>query len=90
MVISDDILEAAHLSEAEVRLEIALALFAQDRLSLSQAARLANLSQSDFQSHLPARKIPVSLTALFSETALAADWNRPEEDEAWSHLHPDS
>jgi hypothetical protein len=27
-------------------------------------------------------------TALFSEAALAADWNRPEEDAAWSHLQP--
>ena len=25
-------------------------------------------------------------TALLSEAALGADWNRPEEDEAWSHL----
>lgn len=25
-------------------------------------------------------------TALMSEAALGADWNRPEEDEAWSHL----
>lgn len=25
-------------------------------------------------------------TALLSEEALAKDWNRPEEDEAWSHL----
>jgi hypothetical protein len=24
--------------------------------------------------------------ALLSEAALAADWNRPEEDAAWSHL----
>jgi len=24
--------------------------------------------------------------ALLSEAALAEDWNRPEEDEAWSHL----
>ena len=28
----------------------------------------------------------VSEEALLSETALAEDWNRPEEDEAWSHL----
>ena len=28
----------------------------------------------------------VSETALLSEQALARDWNRPEEDEAWSHL----
>jgi hypothetical protein len=25
-------------------------------------------------------------TSLLSEAALAEDWNRPEEDEAWSHL----
>jgi hypothetical protein len=25
-------------------------------------------------------------TALLSEPALSEDWNRPEEDEAWSHL----
>ncbi len=25
-------------------------------------------------------------TALLSEPALAVDWNRPEEDAAWSHL----
>jgi hypothetical protein len=28
----------------------------------------------------------LSETALLSEPALAEDWNRPEEDEAWSHL----
>jgi len=27
-------------------------------------------------------------TALLSEAALAVDWNRAEEDEAWSHLQP--
>lgn len=31
------------------------------------------------QSHIPE-------TALLSEQALGEDWNRPEEDEAWSHL----
>jgi hypothetical protein len=27
-------------------------------------------------------------TALLSEAALAEDWNRPEEDAAWSYLQP--
>jgi len=27
--------------------------------------------------------------ALLSEQALAEDWNRPEEDTAWSHLQPE-
>ena len=30
--------------------------------------------------------IRVPETALLSEPALAKDWNRPEEDTAWSHL----
>lgn len=30
--------------------------------------------------------LTVSETALLSEAALAEDWNRPEEDEAWTHL----
>jgi hypothetical protein len=30
----------------------------------------------------------VSETALLSEQALAEDWSRPEEEEAWSHLQP--
>lgn len=34
----------------------------------------------------PASKAPI--TALLSERSLAEDWNRPEEDEAWSHLQP--
>ena len=28
-------------------------------------------------------------TALLSEEALARDWLRPEEDEAWAHLQQD-
>jgi hypothetical protein len=35
------------------------------------------------ESELPAN---MSETALLSEAALAEDWNRPEEDVAWSHL----
>jgi predicted HTH domain antitoxin len=58
-VISHDILESAHLSEAEMLLEIALTLFAQERMTLGQAAKLADLPQLDFQKVLAARKIPV-------------------------------
>ena len=32
----------------------------------------------------PLAGVPES--ALLSEAALAQDWSRPEEDEAWSHL----
>ena len=33
--------------------------------------------------------IQASEAALLSEAALAEDWNRLEEDEAWSHLQQD-
>ena len=33
--------------------------------------------------------VPVAESALLSEAALAVDWNRPEEDEAWAHLQLD-
>jgi hypothetical protein len=32
------------------------------------------------------RVLPVDDVTLLSEAALAEDWNRPEEDAAWSHL----
>jgi len=32
--------------------------------------------------------VPAHETALLSEAALAEDWNRSEEDAAWSHLQP--
>jgi len=28
--------------------------------------------------------------ALLAEAALAADWSRPEEEAAWSHLQPET
>ncbi len=32
--------------------------------------------------------LDVAETALLSGASLAEDWDRPEEDEAWSHLQP--
>jgi hypothetical protein len=32
---------------------------------------------------------PAHDAAILGERALAQDWNRPEEDAAWSHLQPD-
>ena len=37
-----------------------------------------------------AETVKVSETAALSEPALADDWNRPEEDEAWSYLQPEA
>lgn len=36
-----------------------------------------------------AKIFTVSETTLLAESALAKDWNRPEDDAAWAHLHTD-
>jgi predicted HTH domain antitoxin len=59
VTISDEVLMAAHLSEPELKRELALALFQQDRLTLAQASRLAEMSQLGFQSLLADRQITV-------------------------------
>lgn len=57
--ISDEELAVAHLSAEELRREIAILLFAQDRLTLGQASAFAGVSQLDFQRLLAARRIPI-------------------------------
>ena len=57
--ISDEVLTAAHISEPELRQELALTLFQQERLTLAQASRLAEMTQLAFQSLLAERRIPI-------------------------------
>ncbi len=53
------------------------AVFLREAISLSTPHRaLVTILEED----------SISETALLSEAALAEDWNRPEEDAAWSHL----
>ena len=59
VLISDDILRSAHVSENELRREIAVMLFSSNRLTLGQASELCGLSQFEFQNILGERKIPI-------------------------------
>ncbi|MBK8432959.1 MAG: UPF0175 family protein [Chloroflexi bacterium] len=59
LMIADEFLEAAHLSAAEMYQEIAVLLFQQERLTLAQAARLAQLPHWQFQAVLASRRIPI-------------------------------
>ena len=59
VTISDEVLTAAHLSEPEVKRELALALFQKERLTLAQASRLAEMGQLAFQAVLAERQIPI-------------------------------
>jgi predicted HTH domain antitoxin len=52
-------LAAAHLSKPELKQELALALFQQERLTLAQASRIAEMTQLAFQALLAERQIPI-------------------------------
>ena len=59
VTISDEVLTAAHISESELKQELALTLFQRERLTLAQASRLAEMSQLAFQALLAERQIPI-------------------------------
>jgi predicted HTH domain antitoxin len=59
VTISDEVLTAAHISELQLKQELALTLFQQERLTLAQASRLAEMSQLAFQALLAERQIPI-------------------------------
>jgi len=58
LVISDDLVRASHLSEEEIKMELAVLLFQKNKLTLGQASKLANMGQFEFQHILASRKIP--------------------------------
>lgn len=60
IVIDDDLLHAARMSEPEIKLELASLLYQRERLTLGQAARLAGLSQARMRLALAARGIAPS------------------------------
>ncbi len=69
LILEDDLVSAARLTEGQARLTLALSLFAEDRLTLAQAARLSGLNRLAFQGELAARQIPQH----YSEEELASD-----------------
>lgn len=63
VLISDDILQAAQISETELKQEIAILLFQKSKLGLTQAQELAETPMVDFQRELVNRGIPVLINA---------------------------
>ena len=59
VVISDDILQAAGMSEAELKLEIAIMLFQKYKISIGKARHLAGMHLIEFQQELAKREICV-------------------------------
>lgn len=60
VVIPDDILTAAGMSEAELKLEIAIMLYRQRKISAGKARRLAGMNLIEFQQELASRGICVN------------------------------
>src|SRR5579885_1165807 len=56
VTLPEELVRAAHLSEGELKVELAIVLFQQDRVTLGQAAQLAQVSQLEFQRTLATRR----------------------------------
>ena len=59
VIVPDEILATTGLSDSEMRQEIAIMLFAQEKLTLAQASRFAGVDRMTFQRLLANRKIPL-------------------------------
>ncbi|NET62382.1 MAG: UPF0175 family protein [Symploca sp. SIO2E6] len=57
VVIPDDVLISARMSEAQLKLEIAIMLFQQDRISIGKARHLAGMNLLEFQREISERGI---------------------------------
>lgn len=57
VLIDDSLLEAASISEQELKVELALMLYAQQRLSFGQARKLADMGYYEFEKLLFDRHI---------------------------------
>ncbi len=59
LLITDEFLQTADISEAELQLEIAILLFQQEKITLGTASQFAEMNQLEFQRILGSRKIPI-------------------------------
>jgi predicted HTH domain antitoxin len=59
VLVSDELLQAANMSDAELKTELAVLLFQQKKLGLSKAREFAGVALVEFQQELARRQIPV-------------------------------
>ncbi|WP_448570149.1 UPF0175 family protein [Trichothermofontia sp.] len=59
LVIPDEFLQIAHMTEAELKLEIAILLLQQKKINLATASEFAHINQLDLKQVLGSRKIPI-------------------------------
>lgn len=58
LVISDETLQATGMNEQEAKVEIACCLFDAGKLAFGHAARLAGLTEPEFEAQLKLRDVP--------------------------------
>ena len=59
LVIPDEFLQTAHITEADLKLEIAILLFRQEKITLGTASQFAGMSQLEFQRIPGNREVPI-------------------------------
>jgi len=60
LVISDDIMKAAHITADEMKQDIAASLYQKERISLAKAAKFAGMDRVKFQHLLASKNIPIN------------------------------
>ncbi len=60
MIIPDQLLELAGMTEAELRFEVALIFYQRGAVSMGKAAELAGVPRFAFQQEMARREIPVN------------------------------
>lgn len=60
ITIPDEILNSAQLSEADLKVELAISLYQQRKLSTGQARRLAEMNLLEFRREISSRGISVN------------------------------
>lgn len=71
IVISEEILQATRMTEAEFLQEIAILLYKKGKLSMGKACKLARMERIPFQHLLASRNIPINYDIVEFEHDLA-------------------
>jgi predicted HTH domain antitoxin len=59
VLVSDGLLQAANMSDTEIKTELAVLLYQQKKLGLSKAREFAGVALVEFQQELAQQEIPV-------------------------------
>jgi len=60
ITIEDELLQGLNLSDREARIDLAVGLYADRRVTLGRAARIAGISQPEMMRELGRRRVPMN------------------------------